>query len=1166
MSKFIHLHNHSHYSVLDALTTPEELVIAAKADDQTAIALTDHGVLFGLMEFQKVANKHNVKPIFGMEAYIAEGSRFNKVQTDKLKQHKNYYHLILLAKDLIGYKNLVKLTSYAHTEGFYYRPRIDKELLEKHKDGLIATSACLGGVVSSHLVSGNYTRALNEAKYYQDLFGDDFYLELQNHNYEEDKIILRDVPKISQELGIKLIATNDIHYLKKEHAVPHNVYLLIKDTSAANADKVDIYDLRYKTDEFYFKTQNQMSELFADFPEALTNTLEIADKCDLKIKFPIHMPEYKIPQESKSKNLDEHLEELVWKGIREKYDVITDEIKERVEFELTTIKNMGFSDYFLVVYDLIKAAKDRGIRVGPGRGSAAGSIVSYALNITAVDPLEGNLLFERFLNPERVSMPDIDIDFNDERRNEMIQYCQEKYGVNSVAQIITFGKMSSRMVLKDVGRVMGIPLSEINRITAKIPSIFGKVLKLKDALNLADLKYLKETPDPKIKQFLELCSVLEDKNRSIGTHAAGVVITPGDVTDFVPVFQNSKTTDDNIAIATQYTMNFIEDAGVIKMDFLGLRTLSIIDRTLELIKLNQNIDLDIDKIDKFDTKTYELISEGKTIGVFQFESGGMQDYLKKLKPHSLEELTAMNALYRPGPMASIPDYIERKHGRQKTNYLHPIMEPVLKNTYGIIVYQEQVMQLVQTVGNFTLGEADILRRAMGKKLRSEVDRMKPKFIQGAEANGVPGNLAIEIFELIDKFADYGFNKSHSYVYSWIAYQTAYLKAHFPAEFLAANMTAELNNQSKIVELIDEAKTFNITIAPPDINTSIASFTVKNNTIYFGLAAVKGIGINPVEHIVEVRKEKPFESFYDFVKRTDPKYINRRVLESLIFAGAFDQIANGQRRALYEAIDDALNFARAQSKNENMIDLFAINAETKSATEPKLPIVTEWSEKERLQHEKEVLNFYVTGHPLNEFESIVKSFSNSNIFRYLNKDEDINDNDLPKIEKVRFCGLISSVRTRRDKSNRLIGFVIVEDFIGKVECIFWSEAFAQFENLLIEDNPITIEGKLDYNDSTQLKIVVENAYSFQETVSKNSKGLIIYLDVLLCTENDIQQIYELIIKKNGYGKSSDIVFILNDGTIKREYITFEQSVNYDLNIIKQLQSLKCVKLIRFIPEN
>jgi DNA polymerase-3 subunit alpha len=1159
MSKFIHLHNHSHYSILDALTTPLELIKSAKEDEQSAIALTDHGVLFGAMEFQDIAINNGIKPIIGMEAYIADGSRFDQVKTDKLSKKRNYYHLILLAKDLTGYRNLSKLTSYAHTEGFYYRPRIDKELLEKHKDGLIATSACLGGVISAHLIDGNYERAFQEAKYYQDLFGDDFYLELQNHKFEEDKIILHDVPKIAKELGIKLIASNDIHYLKKEHAIAHNVYLLIKDTSAADADKIDIKNLRYKTDEFYFKTQEEMINTFKDFPDAIINTLEIADKCDLHLKFKINMPEFILPEKTKSSNLDDYLEELVWQGIQEKYPTITENIKSRVEYELNTIKKMGFSDYFLIVADFISAARQRGIRVGPGRGSAAGSIVAYALNITALDPLEGNLLFERFLNPDRVSMPDIDIDFNDERREEVIRYCQEKYGENSVAQILTFGKLSSRMVLKDVGRVLGVPLSEINRITAKIPVKFGKVMKLAEALKLADLQYLTETNDPKIKQLLEYSLILEDKNRSIGTHAAGVVITPGEVSDFIPIFQSNKTNDGNISIATQYTMNYIEPAGVIKMDFLGLRTLSIIDRTLELIKQNQNIELDIDKIPLTDKKTYSLISDGKTTAVFQFESGGMQDYLRKLKPESLEELTAMNALYRPGPMASIPDYIDRKYGRQQTTYLHPIMEPILKNTYGIIVYQEQVMQLVQVVGNFSLGEADILRRAMGKKLRDKVDKLKPKFLEGAASNNIEVKLASEIFELIDKFADYGFNKSHSYVYSWLAYQTAYLKAHFPAEFLAANMTAELNNQTKIVDLIDEAKSFGITLLPPDINTSYANFTVKGNNIYFGLAAVKGIGVNSVEHIVEVRKDKPFTSFFDFVKRTDPKFINRRVLESLIFSGAFDGIAGNKRRALYNAVDDALNYAKSTSKNEGMNDLFAFNSSSAtSLIEPTLPNVQEWSDKERLQHEKDVLNFYVSGHPLNEFEYIVKSFSNVNIFKYLEE-----ENELPTTnEEIRFCGLITHIRTKRDKSNRLIGFVQVEDFIGKVECIFWSESFNKFEDLLIENQPITVIGKLDFNDSTQLKIVVKQAFSFEETLQNFSNGLKIYLDGNIAKPADIKEISKIIINNNT-GKLSNLIFIVNYEDAKKEFIAFDQPIVFTIAKLKQLQSLKCVKAIRIV---
>lgn len=1158
MSKFIHLHNHTHFSILDALCTPKELVEAAIQDEQKAIALTDHGVMFGLMEFQEIALSKGIKPIFGMEAYIAEKSRFEKIQTDKAKKIRNYYHLLLFAKDLQGYRNLIKLTSYAHTEGFYYRPRIDKELLEKYKDGLIATSACLGGIVSAHLVDGNFQRAQSEAQYYKDLFGDDFYLEIQNHGLEHDPLILSEVPKIASNLGIKLIATNDIHYIKKEHAVPHNVYLLIKDTSASDADKVDIKDLRYKTNEYYFKTQEEMIDLFKKFPDAISNTLEIADKCDLKLDFKVQMPEFQIPNESKSQNLNEYLEEIVWKGVREKYSVITEEIENRTNYELNIINKMGFPDYFLVVYDFIKAARERGIRVGPGRGSAAGSIVSYALDITAVDPLEGQLLFERFLNPERVSLPDIDIDFDDERRGEVIKYCQEKYGESAVAQIITFGKMSSRMVLKDVGRVLGVPLAEINNMTARIPVEFGKVKSLSVALDLPDLKHYKESKDPKIKQLIEYSLILEDKNRSAGTHAAGVVITPGPVTDFVPVFQNNKTSDEGVSIATQYTMNYIEPAGVIKMDFLGLRTLSIINRAVELVKLNQNIEINIDKIPLDDEKVYSLISSGKTTGVFQFESGGMQDYLKKLKPQSLEELTAMNALYRPGPMENIPDFIDRKHGRKPISYLHPIMEPVLKNTYGIIVYQEQVMQLVQVIGNFSLGEADILRRAMGKKKESEINKMKPLFIEGASSNGIPPKIAHEIFDLIHKFANYGFNKSHSYVYSWVAYQTAYLKTYFPAEFLAANMTAELNNQEKIVELIDEAKTFGLKLLPPDINTSIGTFLVKGRNIYFGLAAIKGIGVNPVEHIVEIRKEGNFSSFFDFVKRTDPKFINRRVLESLIFAGAFDSIANGRRRALYETIDDALNFARAQSKNEGMFDLFAGNEEVKTLIEPKIPDLEEWNERNRLDHEKEVLNFYVTGHPLNEFEAIVRSFSHQNIFKYLN-----DENPIPRNEKVRFCGLITNIRTRRDKQNRMIAFCQVEDFTGKVECIFWGEAFAKFETLLVESSPITIIGRLDANDNSQIKIIVEEALSFTNTIEQLATGIVINLVEEKNNLNSITEMHNILTQIGG--KETKIVFILESELTgeKKQYVAFDKSINLNISALKHLQELESVKSIRLL---
>ncbi|OGU57580.1 MAG: DNA polymerase III subunit alpha [Ignavibacteria bacterium GWF2_33_9] len=1160
MSRFVHLHNHTHYSILDALTTTEELAKAAADDGQSAVALTDHGVIFGLMEFQKSAKTFGVKPIFGMEAYIAEKSRFDRQQTDKIRKIRNYYHLILMAKDLTGYKNLVKLTSMAHTEGFYYRPRIDKELLEKYKDGLIATSACLGGVVSAHLIDEDYKRAVSEAQYYKDLFGDDFYLEIQNHHLKEDPKILTETPKIATELGIKLIATNDIHYLKKEHSVAHNVYLLIKDTSAADADKVDIKNLRYHTDEFYFRSQDEMIALFKDTPEAISNTLEIADKCDLTLKFNVNMPEFSIPKESKSTNLNEYLEELVFQGLKRKYPEITVEIEKRAKYELEIIKNMGFPDYFLIVYDFIKAARDRNIRVGPGRGSAAGSIVAYALDITSCDPLPAQLLFERFLNPERVSLPDIDIDFDDERRAEVIEYCQEKYGKEAVAQIITFGKMSSRMVLKDVGRVLGVPLADINNITSRIPVKFGKVAKLEDALKLADLKQYSESKDPKIKQLIEYSLILEDKNRSAGTHAAGVVITPGAVNDFVPVFYNNKTSDEGISIATQYTMKYIEDAGVIKMDFLGLRTLSIIDRAVQLIKINYNIDLNIDSIPMDDKKTFELIASAKTTGVFQFESGGMQDYLKKLKPNSLEELTAMNALYRPGPMENIPEFIDRKHGLKPITYLHPIMEQVLNNTYGIIVYQEQVMQLVQVISNFTLGEADILRRAMGKKQIDEIEKMKPKFFEGAESNGISQKIANEIFELILKFANYGFNKSHSYVYSWVAYQTAYLKAHFPAEFLAANMTAELNNQEKIVSLIDEAKNFGLQILPPDINTSIGHFSVKGKNIYFGLAAIKGIGMNPVNHIVEIRKNGLFTSFFDFVKRTDPKFVNRRVLESLIFAGAFDSIADEKRRPLYEVIDDALNFAKAQNKNDGMFNLFAGNNDLQVTFEPSIPDIPDWNNRDRLDHEKGVLNFYVSGHPLNEFKILVKSFSHKDIFQYL--DEEVM---IPKNEKVRFCGLISSIRTRRDKQNRMIAFVQIEDFVGKVECIFWSEAYSKYEDILVESSPITVYGKLDPNDNLQLKIIAEEAYSFLQTLDKFATGIVIKLIDNEKTEKSIFEIHNILSQLSG--KELKIVFILENDEKgeKKQFVAFDYATNLNFQVLKQLQQVECVKKVKLLSE-
>lgn len=1121
---FIHLHNHSHYSVLDALCRPEQLIDAAIADGQQAIALTDHGVMFGTIEFYYKALKKKIKPIVGMEAYVATGSRFDK-SSGKINQEKkkrNYYHLVLLAKDETGYKNLLKLTSLAHTEGFYYKPRIDRELLESHSSGLVALSACIAGVVSAPLVAGDYDDAIAAAKYYKDMFGEDFYIELQNHNLPEDKIILTKAPEIAKKLGIKLVASNDIHYMKKEHAVAHNIQLLIRDVTAANSANVDIHKLRYRQPEMYFKTREEMAALFPDFPDALSNTLEIADKCNLEISNKLYMPEFPIPVDSNAKTLDEFLTELTWKGIEQRFPVVTDEIRNRTEYELSVIKNMGFSGYFLIVQDFIRAANELGVRVGPGRGSAAGSIVAFALKITNIDPLPYDLLFERFLNPERVSMPDIDIDFSDDKRDLVINYVKEKYGENAVAQIITFGKLLSRAVLTDVGRVLNVELNTIKEITSKIPTVFGKVKSIKESLELPELKWVKDTDDPKIKQLIEYSQLLEGVIRNTSTHAAGVVIAPGEITDYVPIYQPSKSKNQSVEVATQYSMNELESAGLLKMDFLGLRTLSIIDNTLEMIHRNYGIKIDIDSIDFSDKKTYELLSEGATLAVFQFESGGMQEYLKKLKPHNLEEIAAMNALYRPGPMDSIPDFIDRKHGKKPVEYLHPLMKNSLEKTFGIIVYQEQVMQLVCDVAGFSLGQADILRRAMGKKQIAYMDEQKPVFIEGAMKRGITQKIAVEIFDLIYKFANYGFNKSHALAYSYLAYQTAWLKAHYTAEFLAANMTAELGDQDKIVSLIDEAKRYGIKVLPPDVNRSVAQFNAVDNQILFGMAGIKNVGISAVNSIVAARETKKFNSIFDFVSRVDTRLINKRAMEALVCSGAFDTTCKNPRASVYLAIEPALEYAKAftESESSGMDSLFG-GGEAAQLQEPKMPDVKEWAEKEMLDREKEFLNFYISGHPLNRFEPHCKSFATMNL----------NESDPEKTgSSVRVCGMITDIRNKYDRKDRPIAFVMLEDFYGKGECIFWSDAYSKFKGFLEKDVVLMIQGKVSF-DNDKLKITVDDVMSLEDAVAKFGKGYKIWLD--LEKEIDIKLINEI------FKMQVD----MPEGSTKLIFNVFNKTANY-----------------------
>ena len=1141
MRDFIHLHNHTHYSLLDAAATPEQLIKAAIADEQKAVALTDHGVMFGAYEFFKKAKAKGIKPIIGFEAYVANTNRFDRSRQDENGKKKHYRHLVLLAKNEEGYRNLIRLTSLGHIEGFYYKPRIDRELLELHHNGIIALSACLGGVVNADLVNGDYEAAYETSKYYKDLFGDDFYLEMQNHGLPEDPIIMEQVPRLGRELGIKIVATNDCHYIKKDHAVSHNVLLNIRDATSANSGQTDIYNLHYKVPEMYFKSQEEMNKLFIDHPEALDTTLEIAEKCEFAFKKELQMPVFPIPQTSKAQNLDELLIEETYKGLNKRYKEITPAIKERVDYELGVIIKMGFPGYFLIVQDFIRAAREMGVSVGPGRGSAAGSIVAYCLWITNVDPLPYDLLFERFLNPERVSMPDIDIDFADDKREMVIDYVKRKYGASSVAQIVTFNTLSTKAVIKDVGRVLGVPLSTVNSINSKIPTIQGKVTKIEKALDLPDLKWLKDSDERSIQELIEHSMNLEGLARNTGIHAAGVVIAPADVINFVPLYQAPSLKDEAGSLISQYNMKDIEDAGLLKMDFLGLRTLSIIENALDMIEKNYGERIDVDAIDFHDKDTYDMLSNGQTLSIFQFESSGMQEYLKQLKPNSLEELTAMNALYRPGPMANIPDFIDRKFGRKEIEYLHPLMEGSLKATYGIIVYQEQVMKLGQEIAGFSLAQADIMRRAMGKKDDALMAKMGEEFAVGAEKNGIPKDIAKQIFELIHKFASYGFNKSHSLAYSYLAYQTAWLKAHYPAEFLAANMSAELNDLDKIVQLMDEAAKLNITVLPIDVNKSDIKFVAKKGEIVFGMAAVKNVGEGAVEAMKIARAEAQFTSFHDFVSRVDAKGVNKRTLEALISVGAFDNIADKKRASLIAGIDAALEFAKACAKGgePDMDSLFGDSVVMKP-TEPALPKVPEWTEKERLEKEKEFLNFYISGHPLEEFYPIITSASTVKL----------NDEENPPQggQNAVICGMLSQIRSRVDKRGNKIAFPTIENFDGKAELIMWSEAFEKFGAIAQADEIVIAIGKLD--QSEEVKLVVDELIKINEA-PKFIKGV----KIKVWADEDPHKITDLNLMLDRKFQPINFkfqIFERNNG-IKSEFMA-------DLNFEMTMENLKKISTI------
>ncbi len=1067
-SEFVHLHNHSDYSLLDGAQRIDQFINTIDDLNMDSVALTEHGNMFSVIPYYKEAKKAGIKPIIGCEIYVATGSRFDKKTRAEGGWGNN--HLILLAKDFTGYKNLMKLVTAGYLEGFYYRPRIDMELIKKYNEGLICLSGCLKGEIPEKMLNDDYEGAKSSAVKFMEIFQDRYYLEIQNHGIPEEEQNIRNMKKLSSELNIPLVCTNDAHYARKEHWEAHDIHICL----GTGKERSDPKRLRYATPEFYFKSQDEMFALFKEFPEAIENTRRIADSIDLSI--PIgesHLPHFPIPSSSKTTNPDKYLRILTEAGTQNQYGEITPAIKKRMDHELDVIKNMGFVGYFLITADFVKYAKDSHIPVGPGRGSAAGSLVSYALGITSIDPLKHNLLFERFLNPERISMPDIDIDFCIERRGEVINYIKKQYGESSVTQIITFGKMKAKQVVRDVGRVMGYSFSEVDKIAKAIPNelniTLDKALKKSNELN--------EMASGTYKELIEHSKVLEGMNRHASTHAAGVVIAPGELTDYVPLYK-SNTND----ITSQYDMKGLEDLGLLKMDFLGLRNLTVIDKANKLIQKKNNY-IDLDKLSFDDKKVYQLFSKGHTIGVFQFESSGMREFLKKLQPTVIEDLIAMNALYRPGPMQNIDNFISRKQGVDKIIYPHPLLESILKETYGIIVYQEQVMQIANEIAGFTLAEADIMRRAMGKKIKSLMKELAIKFISGAKVKGIGKKKAEEIFSLIEKFAQYGFNKSHSTAYAYVAYQTAWLKVHYPAEFMSANMTSEMNNIDRIVVLINECKKMGIDVNPPDINISFKDFRpINDSSISYGLNAIKNVGSKALESIINEReKNGEYSSLFDLCARVAQNKVNKRVLESLIASGSMDSF-DGNRAQNFDAIDIAIKYGQKiqQEKNKNQVDLFGVNNQADELIKkPLLNNIDDWSEKESLDKERDVLGIYISGHPLLEHADDLEEFTTISFD---------NDQNISKNDTICIGGMITKIIHRFDKRNREMAFFDMDCLGGQIEIVAFNDCYAAYNNLIEEGNVVFVKGRAsEKSDYSDLKILGDEIISIEhirENLSHN----------------------------------------------------------------------------------
>ncbi len=1054
---FVHLHVHTEYSLLDGASRIDKLIGRVKEMGMEAVAITDHGSMYGVVEFYKQAKKQGVKPIIGCEVYVAPRSRREK----NAVEGESYYHLILLAETDEGYRNLIELVSRANTEGFYYKPRIDRELLKEYRKGLICLSACIAGEVPALILKGNIEGAEALAKEYLEIFGPDhYYIELQDHGLPEQKEANRLLIQLAKKLGIGLVATNDLHYIDKSDGECHDVLLCIQMGKTVD----DPARMKFPNNEFYLKSPGEMAQLFGAYPEALENSCEIANRCNVNLEFGhLHLPVFPVPE---GLTADDYLTQLCREKVQERYGSSNEEIAGRLDYELEVIRKMGYSGYFLIVWDFINYARKNNIPVGPGRGSAAGSIVSYLLGITNIDPLQYGLLFERFLNPERVTMPDIDIDFCYEKRGKVIDYVSERYGADRVAQIITFGTMAAKAAIRDVGRALNIPYGEVDRIAKMVPNELGITLKRALEIN-NELKTAYDT-EPAVRKLMDLAIAVEGLPRHASTHAAGLVISKEPLTHYVPL-QNSAEG----FLTTQYDKDRVEEIGLLKMDLLGLRTLTVIGDTVELVQQSRGIAIDIDHIPLADEKVGAMLSRGDTSGVFQLESSGMTALVKDLRPESFADLIPLVALYRPGPLGSgmVTDFIEGRHGKKKIEYLHPILEPILKDTFGVILYQEQVMQIASAMAGFSLGQADLLRRAMGKKKHDVLAAQRDTFMKGAAERGIDPKLAAEIFDLMAHFADYGFNKSHSAAYALVAYQTAYLKAHYPQEFMAALLSSVMGTNEKIGHYIEEAKKMGIQVLPPDINASMRSFSVDKDAIRFGLAAVKNVGEGAIQNLVSARsQEGKFLSLVDFCTRVDMRVVNKRVIESLIKCGAFDSL--GIRRSqLLEVLDRAVDVAvgRQRDKACGQIGLFCEDT-LNTADDIILPDIPELPKEQMLALEKEITGFYVTGHPLDAYREQMQRYTSVG---------QLVAGEVADGKIVRSAGLITGVKRITTRNGGMMCFVNLEDFTSQVEVVVFPRVFERYNRFLLPDLPVVVSGRVNMGSDETAKLIADEVKPIED---------------------------------------------------------------------------------------